>query len=309
MATMTRAQFPRELQYGLHSVFGTDYDRWAVEWKDIYDDEDSEKAYEEMALLVGLGSAIETREGDSITFDAGKEGWIQRFNHRKTTISFRLTQEALDDNLYVDLGRTYAKSAARGMRFKEEVDAVNVLNNGFNNSGAYNGGDGVPLFWPSHPQQGAAVLANTFGSGSTVTNADMSEESIEDACIAIEGFTDDRGIPMRTMPKRIVHHRQNAFVAQRILYSTLRVGTTNNDANALRDMKSIPQGSVVNHYLADPGFWMIHTDCPQGFMRFQRKKVEQFTETDFATGDYMCKLVQRYSQGWVNHRCAFASTG
>lgn len=301
MATMNRSQFPRELQLGLFGTFGMNYDEWPVEWKDIFESDTSEKAYEEEVLLVGLGGANETKEGSSIVLDAGSEGWVARYDHRKTTIAFAITEEARADNLYHNLASLYAKSAARGMRYKEEVDGANIINTAFT---AANGGDGQPLFSTAHPLQGGGVAANTF-----TTAADLSEESLEDALIAIEGFVDDRGIPVKAMGKSLHIPRQLDFVAHRILYSTLRVGTANNDPNALKDMKKLPGGYSVNHYFADPDFWMIKTNIDQGFRHFQRAKMSKESLDDFDTGNYKFKMSQRYSFGYTNWRCAFGAHG
>ncbi len=301
--TMNRGQFPRELQLGLYGTFGMNYDEWATEWNKIFESDTSEKAYEEEVLIVGLGGATETKEGASIVLDAGGEGWVARYDHRKTTIAFALTEEALEDNLYGNIASMFAKSAARGMRYKEEVDGSNIINNGFT-GGRWAGGDGQPLFSPNHPLQGGGTAGNTLS-----TPADLSEESLEDALIAIEGFVDDRGIPMKVMGESLHINRQNEFVADRILNSTLRSGTANNDPNSIKRLGKLPKGAHVNHYFTDPGFWMVKTNVEQGFRHFQRKKLKKATEYEFATGNYQCKFTQRYSFGFSNWRCGFAGRG
>lgn len=304
MSAMQRADFRKELQLGLYGTFGLSYSDWKTEWTDIFESNKSEKAFEEEVLLTGLGVADDTGEGESIKFDSGGEGWVARYKHKKITKAFALTEEAVDDNVVHDLGSLYAKSAARSMRIREEVDGAAVLNNGFNAASVW--GDGVSLFSTAHPLSGpmGGVGANTF-----VTQADLSEDALGDACNAIEKMTDERGIPIMIRSKKLVVPVDLQFTAHRILFSDLRPGTANNDTNALKDMKAIPDGYATNHFLTDPDAWFVLTDADQGFRHFERKGVKKTSQYRFETGNMEVKFVKRYSFGVTNWRAGFGSSG
>lgn len=244
---MNRAQFRKELQEGLNAVFGLEYERYEEQWKNIYEVKSSSKAYEEQVIRSGLGGGQVKAEGAAISYDQGAEGWVARYTHVTITHAFAITEEAREDNLYGDLGADYSRSMARGMQFTKEVRGANVLNNGFDTN--YAGGDGKPLFATDHPLMGGGTWANK-----PTTAADVSEASLEDASIEIQGFVDERGIPVMVRPKRLIIARQQQYVVHRILKSTGRVDTADNDANALKDLNVINEVKV-NLYLQDPDAW------------------------------------------------------
>lgn len=302
MSTMTRAQFAKQLQDGLNTVFGLEYDDHEPEWTKIFKTHSSSKAYEEDVLMVGLGGASVKSEGSAIVYDAGSEGWVARYQHSTIALAFRITEESIEDNRYGDLGNKYSASLARSMKYTKEVRGASVLNNGFSSS--YTGGDAKELFATDHPLQGGGTLSNELA-----TPADFSEESLEDALVQIEGWTDDRGIPILVKGKRLIIPRQSQYAVHRVLESTNRSGTANNDTNALKDMRVLPDGYSVCHYLSDSDQWTIITDASDGLKNFTRRKLKRGMEGDFETGNLRFKASERYSFGWTDWRGAFSSAG
>lgn len=302
MATMTRAQFAKQLQDGLNTVFGMEYDSFPTSYDKIFKTYNSQKAFEEDVLMVGLGGAVEKAEGSAITYDSGQEAWVSRYSHSTIALAFAITEEAVEDGRYGDIGQKYSRALARSMRYTKEVRGAAVLNNGFSSS--YAGGDGVELFSTAHPLAGGGTLANELS-----TAADLSEEALEDAMIAIDGFVDDRGIPIMVRADRLVIPRQLQFDAHRILKSTLQSGTGNNDTNALKDMNALPGGMSVNVYLSDPDAWFIITNASDGLKHFVRRRLKRGMEGDFETGNMRYKSSERYSFGWTDWRGGFASPG
>ena len=300
MSIMQRADFRRELQAGLYGTFGMTYEDWKSEWPEIFESDKSEKAYEEELLLVGLGVADETSEGEGVSFDGGGESWSARYVHKKVTKAFSITEEAVDDNLYENTATLYAKSAARSIRVREEVDAASLLAGGFGNAGP----DGTSLFSNSHPLRGGGVGGNMLA-----TSADLSEEGLEDASTQISRLTDDRGVPVMIRARKLIVPVEQNFIAHRILNSTGRVGTNLNDPNAMKDQKTIKDGYAINHFLTDPDQWTLLTDAEQGFRHFERKGVKKTTHFDFQTGNMQVKFVKRYSFGYTNWRAGFGSHG
>jgi hypothetical protein len=301
MATMTRSQFAKQLQDGLNTIFGMAYDSHQEQYVDIFETHSSDKAYEEDLLMVGLGGAVVKGEGSAITYDSGAEGWVARYQHTTIALAFSITEEAVEDGRYGDLGAKYSKALARSMRYTKEVRGASVLNNAFDTG--YLGGDGKCLCATDHP----LWVGGTFANRPT-THADLSEESLEDACIAIEGFVDDRGIPVQIKQQKLIIHRSNAPTAHRILNSNLRSGTANNDANYLKD-KSMFGTPSVNQYLSDSDAWFIITTAPDGLKHFQRRKLRRGMEGDFETGNMRYKASERYSFSWTDPRGVYGSAG
>jgi hypothetical protein len=299
---MTRQQFQKQLNYGLNTVFGMAYSDKPTSWDKIFDVSNSVKAFEEDVLMVGLGGAMEKKEGTGVSYDDGQEGWVARYVHSTIALAFAITEEAVEDGLYGDLGAKYAKSLARSMRYTKEVRGVAVLNNGFSTN--YKGGDAKPLYATDHPLASGGTLANK-----PTTDADLSEESLEDAFIAIDGFVDDRGIPCDIKAKSITVPRQSQFIIHRILKSNGQTGTANNDPNAIKDLGMLPGGANVNVYLSDADSWHIKTDAQDGLKHFKRRALKRGMEGDFETGNMRYKASERYSFGWTDWRGAYGSQG
>jgi hypothetical protein len=298
MSVMTRQQFAKQLQDGLNTVFGFEYDSFETSYDKIFSTYQSSKAFEEDVLMYGLGGAVTKAEGAAVTYDSGAEAWVARYQHSTVALAFAITEEAVEDGRYGDIGRKYSKALARSMRYTKEVRAASVLNNGFSSS--YTGGDGVELFSTAHPLAGGGTASNELS-----TAADLSEEALEDAKIAIDGFVDDRGIPVMVRAKRLIIPRQLQFTAARILKSSGQSGTANNDINAVQDL--MPYN--VNVFLSDTDAWYIITDCPDGLKHFERRKLKRGMEGDFETGNMRYKASERFSFGWTDWRGGFATEG
>ena len=298
---MNRAHFRRQLQLGLNTTFGLEYRRYPEEWRDGFDVETSEKAYEEDVLLSGFGAAPVKKEGAAVSYDNGQEAWVARYVHETIALAFAITEEAEDDGLYGKLGAKYSRALARSLQHTKEVKGANVFNNGF--SASFVGGDNKPLFATDHPLVGGGVLSNKLA-----TPADLSETSLEDASIQISLFTDERGIPIAVQPETLLIPPQLRFIAHRILMSDKQSGTMNNDENALKAQRVYGRPRI-NHRFTDPDAWFIKTDAQDGLKHFVRKAVQRKLEGDFETGNMRYKATERYVFGWTDPRGAFGSEG
>ncbi len=302
---ISRAQLAKELEPGLNALFGMSYDSYDREYEEIFAIEDSERAFEEEVLITGFGTAPVKSEGAGVSFDTASEGFTARYTHETIGLAFSLTSEAVEDNLYDSLGRRYVKALARSMANTKEVKGADVLNNAFSSSFA--GGDGQPLISTAHPLAGGGTLANR-----ATTMADLNETSLEDALIDISTFTDDRGLTISVQATKLVVPPQLVFVADRILNSTLRSGTADNDINAIRNTGVLPQGYTVNHYLTDPdAFFLLTsvTEAGEGLKMFQRTAMETSMEPDFSTDNIRYKARERYSFGFSDWRGIYGSQG
>lgn len=299
---MTRAQFARDLQDGINAHFGMSYESWKPEYTKLYEKRTSKRAYEDMVLRVGLGEAVEKPEGGMITFDSGGEGYITRVDFSNYSLAFAITEEAIDDNLYSDLSEVFGKELGKAIQHAKEVRGANLVNNAFNTN--FTGGDGQPLLSQTHPLWGGGYYSNTFA-----TATDLAEESLEDACIIVGGYVNDRSRPIVVKIKQAVIPRQQEFTLERILTATKRPGMMSNDPNVLKDGGYIPDGYHINHYLIDPDAWYLQTDCDLGLIYWQRKAVKRGMETDFRTGNLMFKAAERFGYSWGDPRCFFGSSG
>ena len=302
---ISRAQLAKELEPGLNSLFGLEYDQYQQEYTEIFSIEDSQKAFEEEVLVMGFGSAPTKSEGQGVVFDNSSESYTARYTHDTIALAFALTEEAVEDQLYDSLGKRYTKALARSMANTKEVKGANVLNNAFSTS--FTGGDGKPLIATDHPLAGGGTAANRATS-----MADLNETSLEDALIDISTFTDDRGLTISVNASKLVVPPQLVFVADRILNSTQRPGTSDNDINAIQNTGVLPGGYTVNHYLTDPdAFFLLTsvTDQGEGLKMFQRTGMETNMEPDFSTGNIRYKARERYSFGFSNWRGIYGSQG
>lgn len=299
--SMNRNQFRKQLQEGLNAIFGLEYRRYPEEWRDIFDIENSNKAFEEDLLLTGFGGAPVKPEGAAVAYDEGRESYVARYVHETIALAFAITEEAEEDGLYGSLGSKYSKALARSLQHTKEVKGADVLNNGFDSG--FPGGDGQPLFSASHP-----MMTGT-GRNTLATPADLAEASLEQAAIDISEFTDDRGIPIAPQIKKLIIPTELQFVAARILMSPYRSNTGDNDINALHTLGTVGEGFCVNHRLTDPAAWFLKTDVPDGLKHFVRKKVSRGLEGDFETGNLRYKARERYSFGWSDWRGAYGSPG
>jgi hypothetical protein len=299
---ISRAQLLKELLPGLNALFGMEYARYGEEHKEIYETETSERSFEEETKLSGFSAAPVKNEGSAIAYDNAQEAWTARYNHETIALGFSLTEEAIEDNLYDSLSARYTKALARAMSYTKQVKAANVLNNGF--SASYPGGDGKALFATDHPLVGGGVNSNE-----PATPADLNETSLEAAVIQIAAWTDERGLLIAAKPRKLVVPPQLQFVATRLLETSLRVGTNDNDINALKNNGSIPEGYTINHFLTDPNAWFLTTDVPNGMKHFVRTPMSTGMDGDFDTGNVRYKARERYSFGWSDPLGMFGSPG
>ena len=299
---ISRAQLLKELLPGLNALFGLEYARYGEEYKEIYETETSERSFEEETKLSGFSAAPVKNEGSAIAYDNAQEVFTARYTHETIALGFSLTEEAIEDNLYDSLSSRYTKSLARAMAYTKEVKGASVLNNGF--SAAFPGGDGVPLFSTQHPLVSGGVNSNT-----PATPADLSETSLEAAVIQISLWTDERGLLIAAKPRKLIIPTNLQFVATRILETELRVGTADNDINALKNNGAIPGGYAINHWLTDTDAWFLTTDVPNGMKHFVRTPLSNSMDGDFDTGNVRYKSRERYSFGFSDPLGMFGSPG
>jgi hypothetical protein len=299
---ISRAQLLKELLPGLNALFGLEYAKYGEEHKEIFETESSERSFEEETKLSGFTAAPVKNEGAALAYDNAQEAWTARYNHETIAQGFSLTEEAIEDNLYDSLSGRYTKALARSMAYTKQVKAANVLNNGF--TAGFNGGDGVPLFSTAHP-----LVSGGTNSNRPSTNADLNETSLENAVIQIAGWTDERGLLIAAKPVKLVVPPALMFVATRLLETELRVGTADNDINAIKNNGSIPGGYTVNHYLTDTNGWYLTTDVPNGMKHFVRVPLQNSMDGDFDTGNVRYKSRERYSFGFSDPLGMFGSPG
>ena len=300
---ISRAQLLKELLPGLNALFGLEYKRYGEEHKELYETETSERSFEEETKLSGFSAAPVKNEGSAIAYDNAQEAFTARYNHETIALGFSLTEEAIEDNLYDSLSARYTKALARAMAYTKQTKAASVLNNGFS-AGVYAGGDGVALFSTSHPLVSGGVNSNTQS-----TPADLNETSLEAAVIQIAAWTDERGLLIAAKPRKLIVPPALQFVATRLLETQLRVGTADNDINAIVNNGSIPEGYTVNNYLTDTNAYFLCTDVPNGMKHFIRSPFANSMDGDFDTGNVRYKSRERYSFGFSDPLGMFGSPG
>lgn len=298
---ISRSQLVKELEPGLNALFGLEYKNYENEHAEIYAIETSDRAFEEEVMLSGFDSAPVKTEGAGVAYDQAQEVYTARYTHETIALAFSLTEEAVEDNLYASLAARYTKALARSMANTKQIKAAAILNGAFTTS---IGGDGKPLCADDHPTLSGPVLKNEL-----TTPADLSETSLEQALIDISAFTDERGLKIAVQGIKLIIPKELQFTADRIMKSTLRVGTADNDINAIKNMGMIPQGYRVNHYLTDPEAFFIMTDAPNGMKMFQRVSMKTGFEGDFDSGNVRYKARERYSFGFSDPRGVFGSPG
>lgn len=299
---LNRSQFRKLLEPGLNTIFGMEYDNFPEEWRMIFGVTKSNKAVEEDQLVTGFGAAAVKGEGSGTAYDVARQAWTARYQNQTISLGFSITMEMVQDNLYGDIGAKYSKSLANSMMYTKEVKGADILNNAFDSNFAI--GDGKELCATNHPLNNGSTLSNELA-----TPADLSEIALEDAIIQIGQFTDDRGLPKRFMPRKLVIPIELQFEADRLLYSKFRPGTTDNDLNSIEHMGMFPEGFCVNHYLTDPDAWFILTSCKDGLKHFVRQPVQTYTEPEFDTGNIRYKAVERYVFGATDPRGIMGSAG
>ena len=298
---LNRALFTKQLNLGLNTVFGMEYDRYPEQWRSLYSTEQSMKAFEEDVQMIGFGAAPTKAEGAMVSYDSGREGFVSRYVHETVALAFAITEEAEEDGLYGSLGAKYARALARSMQHTKEIKGANIFNNATTTS---LGGDGQALLDGSHPLGGGGTASNILA-----TPADLSETSLETLLVQISQAVDDRSIPIALSGRKLAVPPGLIFIAERIIKSNLRPGTADNDINAMRNMGMIPEGVVVNQRFTNPDQYFILTDCPDGMKHFVRSPIKKAVEGDFESGNLRYKCRERYSFGFTDWRGVYGSEG
>ena len=296
---ISRAQLVKELEPGLNALFGLEYKQYSQEWTEVFDTESSDRAFEEEVMLAGFSNAAVKAEGQGVTFDDAQETFTARYTNETIALAFAITEEAIEDNLYDRLASRYTKALARSMASTKNIKGAAVLNNAFDANFA--GGDGKELCATDHP-----TLAGTV-SNELTTAAELNETSLEQSLIDIAAFTDERGLKIAAQGTKLVIPSALQFTADRLMNSAGRVGTADNDINAIRNMGMIPQGYSVNHYLTNAKKFFIMTDVPNGLKHFNRSPIKTSMEGDFDTGNVRYKARERYVFGFSDPRGIFGS--
>jgi hypothetical protein len=296
---MNRASFAKMLEPGLNTLFGLEYDSYPAEYEAVFESNTSQKAFEEDVLLSGFGNAPTKSEGSAVSYDAASQQWTARYQHETIALAFSITEEAEEDGQYGSIASRYTKALARSMASTKEIKAANILNT----ATTVNGGDGAPLLSATHPTQ------NGNQSNILATAADLSEVSLEAILIQIADMKDDRGLRIAAQGTQLVIPTAYTFVAERLLESQLRVGTADNDINAIRNGGYLPKGYHIMRRLTDSDQWFVQTDVPDGLKMFQRSPMKKGMEGDFETGNVRYKVRERYSFGVTDWRGIFGSEG
>jgi len=300
---ISRAQLVKELEPGLNALFGLEYKRYDTEHEEIYAKESSDRAFEEEVMLSGFANADVKAEGQGVSYDEAQETFTARYTHETVALAFAITEEAMEDNLYDRISSRYTKALARSMANAKQVKGAAPLNNGLPAVATFKTGDGVSLINASHP-----TIAGTF-SNTLSTAADLNETSLEQAMIDIAAMTDERGLKIAARGMKMIVPPANQFNSERLLKSQGRVGTADNDINAIKNMGMVPQGYRVNHYLTDTDSWYIITDVPNGMKHFDRLPIQTKMEGDFSTGNVRYKARERYSFGVSDPRGIYGVEG
>ena len=296
---ISRAQLVKELEPGLNALFGLEYKNYADEWSEIFETETSDRAFEEEVMLAGFSNAAVKPEGQGVTFDDAQETFTARYTNETIALAFAITEEAIEDNLYDRLASRYTKALARSMASTKNIKGAAVLNNAFDANFA--GGDGKELCATDHP-----TLAGSFANELN-TAAELNETSLEQSLIDIAAFTDERGLKIAAQGTKLIIPSALQFTADRLMNSAGRVGTADNDINAIRNMGMIPQGYTINHYLTSAKKFFIKTDVPNGLKHFNRSPIKTSMEGDFDTGNVRYKAREGYVFGFSDPRGIFGS--
>ena len=299
---ISRSQLVKELEPGLNALFGLEYSRYENEHAEIFITETSDRAFEEEVMLTGFGGAETKQEGAPVVFDQASEAYTSRYTHETIALAFAITEEAIEDNLYDRLASRYTRALARSMANTKQVKAAAVLNNAFNSS--FKGGDGKELIATDHPLANGGTFSNELA-----TAADLNETSLEQSLIDIASFVDERGLKIAIQGKKLIIPKELQFTAERLMKTPLRVGTADNDINAIKNMGMIPEGYRVNHFLTDTDAYFIMTDAPNGLKHFVRSPIKTAIEGDFDTGNVRFKARERYVFGFSDPRGIFGSPG
>jgi hypothetical protein len=298
---ITRAQQQKQLLPGLHKVWGDEYKQYPPQWSEIFQRQTSKRSFEEEQKISMFGLAAVKNEGAGITYDTAQEAFTARYTHTTYALGFAITEEAIEDNLYIPVAGRYTRALARSMAHTQEIVAASILNNGFT-SGL--GGDGVVLFSTAHP-----LVNGGTNSNRPTTGVDLNETALDAARIQIAKWTDERGLLIQAQPTKMIIPVEYAWTAERLLKTVLRPGTSNNDINSIISTSFLPGGYVVNNRLTDPNAWFLKTDVPDGLKMFERVPVKFSDDGDWETGNMRYKSRMRFSVGWSDPLGIWGSPG
>jgi hypothetical protein len=298
---ITRAQQQKQLLPGLHKVWGDEYKQYPPQWSEIFQRQTSKRSFEEEQKISMFGLAAVKNEGAGITYDTAQEAFTARYTHTTYALGFAITEEAIEDNLYIPVAGRYTRALARSMAHTQEIVAASILNNGFT-SGL--GGDGVVLFSTAHP-----LVNGGTNSNRPTTGVDLNETALDAARIQIAKWTDERGLLIQAQPTKMIIPVEYAWTAERLLKTVLRPGTSNNDINSIVSTSFLPGGYVVNNRLTDPNAWFLKTDVPDGLKMFERVPVKFSDDGDWETGNMRYKARMRFSVGWSDPLGIWGSPG
>jgi len=299
---ISRQQLAKELEPGLNALFGLEYKQYENQHLEIFDKENSDRAFEEEVMLSGFGEAAVKPEGSGVQYDDANESFTARYTHETIALAFSITEEAVEDNLYDSVAKRYTKALARSMAQTKQIKAANILNNGFSSG---TGGDSQYLLDTDHP----TIAAPSGLANEPSTAADLNETSLEAGLINIGNFKDERGFKIAARGMKLIIPADLQFTAERLMKSSQRVGTADNDINAVKNMGMVPQGYTVNNFLTDTDAWFVKTDVPNGLKHFERAAIKTAMEGDFDTGNMRYKARERYSFGWSDWRGIYGSPG
>jgi hypothetical protein len=297
---ISRSQLVKELEPGLNALFGLEYNRYENQHAEIFATESSDRAFEEEVMLSGFGSAPIKQEGASVVYDQAQETFTARYTHQTIALAFSITEEAIEDNLYDRLAARYTRALARSMSNTKQVKAAQVLNQA--QFTAVVGGDGVSLINAAHPLATGDTFSNVLA-----TAADLNETSLEQSLIDIASFVDERGLKIALSGRKMIIPKELQFTAERLMKSPQRVGTADNDINAIVNMGMVPEGYRINNFLTDTDSFFLLTDVPNGLKMFVRSPIKTAMEGDFETGNVRFKARERYSFGFSDPRCIFGN--
>lgn len=299
---MKRTDFALDLEEGLNAHFGMAMERYTDEYPAFLDAESTQKAFEEDVLEVGFAAAPDKEEGEDYKEDHGAQAWVARYVMKTVALSFAITEEAQEDNLYQRLGPKYARELAAALYYSKEIDAANILN--YAATAGYNGGDGVPLLSTAHP-----LWNGSTGSNALTTPSNFSEAALEQVLIQIRRMKDDRGVPKRCKPVRLIGAPENEYIFSRILNTPNRPGTADNDINAVKQKGVFASEPAIITNLVNPTMWFVRTDAPDSLKMFNRLAIQKRMNQDSKTGNFIYYARTRYQCGWSDWRGIAGSAG
>lgn len=293
---ITTGSHPKALWPGVHDFWGQVYDAYAKQYPDLYDEEDSEMAYEEDVQITGFGLAPVKPQGQSLYYDSEVQGPVSRYTHIAYALGYTVTYEELKFNLYEKVSMRRAKANAFSVNQTIENVAAFLYNNAFVTT-YFTTGDGVALISTAHINTTGGTYSNELSP-----SADLSEAALEDMVIQIMGFQTDRGLTISILPESLHIPRQEWFNANRILKSVLQSDTANNNINVLKSTNAFPKGIKLNQFFTSASYWFVRTNCPNGMTMFWAERPNFDQDNDFDTKNAKAATYMLFSVGCTDPR-------